>query len=79
MANLTLVVDDKVLERARERAFAARTSVNALVRQYLAEYAGRRDRDRNALHAFVEHARSLDRRPGERSTRTWTREDLHAR
>lgn len=40
MANLTVVIDDELLLSARKRALAAGTSVNALVREYLQDYAG---------------------------------------
>lgn len=39
MANLTLVIDDDLLQRARMRALAQGTSVNAVVREMLATYA----------------------------------------
>ena len=38
--NVTIVVDDDVLKRARVRAIRENTSVNAVVRAYLAAYAG---------------------------------------
>lgn len=38
--NLTLSVDERVLERAREVAREQGTSVNALIRQYLENLAG---------------------------------------
>jgi plasmid stability protein len=40
VANLTLVVDDDILRAARVRAAAENTSVNAVVRNAIAEYAG---------------------------------------
>jgi len=39
MARLTLVIDDDLLQRARERALAQGTTVNAVVREMLANYA----------------------------------------
>ena len=44
MANLTLVIEDDVLLRARKRALDQGTSVNAVLRGYLENYAGRQDR-----------------------------------
>ena len=35
MANLTLAIDDDLLQRARQAAMRENTSVNALVREYL--------------------------------------------
>ncbi len=40
MANLTLTIDDDVLRRPRIRALERDTSVNAVVREFLASYAG---------------------------------------
>ena len=40
MANLTVTIDEEVLRRARIRALQLGTSVNAVVRDYLASYAG---------------------------------------
>ena len=38
--NLTIVVDDEVLRRARIRALEQGTSVNAVLREFLESYAG---------------------------------------
>ena len=40
MANLTITVDEETVKRARIRALEEGTSVNALVRRYLEDYAG---------------------------------------
>ena len=45
--NLTIVVDDDILKRARIRALEEDTSVNAVLRAYLTAYAGV-DRQRRA-------------------------------
>ncbi|MFT3801876.1 MAG: DUF6364 family protein [Burkholderiaceae bacterium] len=74
MANLTLVIDDDVLRRARKRALDHGTSVNALLRQYLESYAGRQERTA-AMQRFLERAATAD----VRSTGSWTREELHER
>jgi antitoxin component of RelBE/YafQ-DinJ toxin-antitoxin module len=42
--NITLSVDDEVVRAARERAEAMGTSVNQLVREYLEQLAGKKDR-----------------------------------
>ena len=45
MANLTITVDGETVKRARMRALEEGTSVNALLRDYLEDYAGvRRER-----------------------------------
>jgi hypothetical protein len=41
--NITLSIDDEILQQARRRAEALGTSVNQLVRNYLEQFAGKRD------------------------------------
>ena len=72
MANLTLSLDDKLLQQAREAALRERTSVNALVREYLQNYVNARARRISALDALAEHSQSS-------SAERWTRESLHQR
>jgi hypothetical protein len=72
MANLTLVIDDAVLRRARMRALSEGTSVNALVRDHLTRYAGLG----GGLDAFLEASATLDASSGP-SGRTWRRDDIH--
>ncbi len=57
MANLTLSIDDELLKRARIRALEADTSVNALVRAYLEDFA-MAHRSRRAVDGFLEIARN---------------------
>ena len=62
MANLTITLDDDLLKRARIRAAELGTSVNAVLREYLGQYAGA-----NAVHvSAVERVLELSRkaRPG---------------
>lgn len=54
MANLTITVDEGTLKRARMRALQEDTSVNALLREYLEEYAGRRRERREAGRKLLE-------------------------
>ena len=44
MKNITLAIDDEVLDRVRIVAAEKKTTVNALVREFLADLAGRDDR-----------------------------------
>ena len=46
--NLTLSVDDEVVRQARQIAEATGTSVNQLVRDYLAQLAGKTDHEADA-------------------------------
>ena len=77
MAKLTLVIDDEVLARARRRATANGTSVNALVSEYLASFAAEDD----AMAARRELVESAKRHSGSSgpSGRTWTRDELYER
>jgi len=77
MANLTIVVDDDVLRRARIRAVERGTSVNAAVAEYLASYAGS-SRAADAMMAFVELADAAEAGSGP-GGRTWTRDELYDR
>lgn len=75
MRNLTLTVDDDVLQRAREAAVREQTSVNALVRDFLVRYADARERRLEALDTLE----SLAERYGSVSVADWSRESLHER
>ncbi len=75
MANLTLSLDDELLQKAREAALREQTSVNALVREYLQRYVNARERRMHALDALdavAERTRSA-------SDDRWSRESLHER
>jgi hypothetical protein len=76
MANLTIVVDDEVLRRARIRALERGTSVNALLREYLEAFSGRRSARARAVDGLLDIAA---RSRSGRGSRTWTRDELHER
>lgn len=72
--NLTLSVDDQVVERARAAARAQGTSLNALIRQYLEALAGRRRHEEVAAGL-----RKLWREsPGSSGGRRLRREDAYS-
>ena len=75
MANLTLSVEDDLLQRAREAAVRDRTSVNAVVRDFLTRYVEAKSRRLEALDALD----ALAARNPSRSSRRWSRESLHRR
>jgi hypothetical protein len=75
MANLTLSIDDDLLQKAREAALRDQTSVNALVREYLERYVDARSRRMEALDALD----SIADRTGSASRGPWTRDSLHER
>jgi hypothetical protein len=75
MANLTLVVDDALLKQAREAALRENTSVNAVVREFLARYVDARSRRLEALARFEAVAASAQ----SCSEGPWSRDALHER
>jgi plasmid stability protein len=75
MSNLTLVIDDDVLRRARIRALEQGTSVNALVRDYLARVAG----DSEAAQGIVEFLAAVQGTGAGSGARSWTRDELYDR
>jgi hypothetical protein len=77
MTNLTLTVDDDVLRRARIRALEQGTSVNALVRDYLRQLAGR-SAAADGVAEFFEATSGSGASSGPEG-RTWSREDLYDR
>jgi len=74
MTNLTLTIDDEVLKKARARALAEGTSVNAVVRDQLESYAGVSENGRRAVDAILNLARATRAGSG---GRTWSREEIY--
>ncbi len=76
MANVTLALDDALLQRARIKAVHEHTSVNAVVRELLALWV--RDEDERA--AAVERvSAALDAAEWRSGGAVWTRDELHER
>ena len=76
MANLTITVDEETVKRARMRALEEGTSVNALLREYLDDYAGVRQERQEALRRILASSRESTSATGP-GGRTWTRDDLY--
>jgi antitoxin component of RelBE/YafQ-DinJ toxin-antitoxin module len=73
--NLTLSIDDEIIQEARRRAEAMGKSVNQLVREYLEQLAGRSDRE-----ALVAELRELTRNStGDSRGWKFNREEIHER
>jgi hypothetical protein len=76
MKNITVTVDDETYRRARIKAAEQDTSVSALVKHFLAEFAAgesdaaRLKREERALRERINSFRAADRLP---------REDVHSR
>lgn len=75
MVNLTLSVDEHLLQQARAVAVREQTSVNAVVREFLSRYVDARARHAAALDA-LDH---LAAKNAGQSADAWTRESLHER
>ena len=54
MKNITLAIDDEILDRVRIVAAHQRTTVNAMVRNYLAEIAGRDEKQAEARKQLLQ-------------------------
>jgi predicted transcriptional regulator len=76
MANLTIKVDDDLLQRARRKALAQGKSVEALLRRHLEQFASVDDQRQagiDDLHALARASRA------ESGGRRWTRDELYDR
>ncbi len=73
--NLTLSVDDGVIQEARRHAEAMGTSVNQLVREYLEQFAGKTDPQADAAE-FERLSRAAQ---GNSCGWKFNREELHER
>ena len=76
MANLTIVVPDEVLKQARQRALGQGTSVNAVLRNYLGQYAGV---DSTLVRAAERVLAISDKAKSGRGGARWKRDDLYDR
>ena len=71
--NVTLSVDDEVIQEARRRAEALGTSVNQLVREYLEQLVGKTDPNADAAE-FERLSRIVQ---GDSRGWKFNREELH--
>lgn len=74
--NITLSIDEDILDRVKVLAAERRTTVNAMVRDYLTGIAAAEDRTERARRRLLELARESK---GELGSVTWKREDLYDR
>ncbi|MGA2116265.1 MAG: DUF6364 family protein [Bryobacteraceae bacterium] len=73
--NVTLSIDDGLVQEARRRAEAMGTSVNQLVREYLEQFAGKTDPDADA----AEFERLSLAAQGDSRGWKFNRDELHQR
>jgi hypothetical protein len=76
MRNITLSVEEDVLQEARKIAAERNTTVNAIVRAHLGDLVRQKQRTRDALKRMRELAEQGGMEVG---TKTWTRDDVHER
>ena len=78
--NLTLAVDEELLERFRLHAAERKTSVNALIRQYMEERTGlsQKRQEARARMAAMARANAAEDQPGEEGGWRWRREDCYS-
>lgn len=76
MKNITLAVDENVLEGVRVYAAKHNTTVNAIVRQYLTAIAEQEDKTVRARRRLRE---LMDRSTLDVGPVTWSRDDLYGR
>lgn len=74
MKNITLALDDEILDAGRTYAQRHQTTLNALIRELLVKTVVA-DRQTAAHEMF----RLMDAYPGNSRDKRWTREDLHVR
>ncbi|MCS6786346.1 MAG: hypothetical protein NZ524_04835 [Thiobacillaceae bacterium] len=76
MSNLTITVDDDLLRRARMRALAQGTSVNAVLREFLQAYAGGNVVHKQAVEQLIELSCTATSGSG---GQCWRRDELYER
>ena len=76
VSNLTVVLDDDVLRKARLRALQEGTSMDAVVREMISAYARGDQEEDTAVLWLAEHARHSRATSGP-DGRTWSRDELY--
>ena len=76
MANLTLKIDDRLLDKARSLALRRNKSINAVVREKLEEFVAT-DLSREATLKGIEAF--FTRSKAQIGKKTWSRDDIHER
>ncbi|MAI91276.1 MAG: hypothetical protein CMK05_12380 [Ponticaulis sp.] len=74
--NITLAIDEDLLDKVRVIAALEKTTVNALVRDFLSETARKKDRTLKVRQRLVTRSRNSSGTVGEIN---WTRDELHER
>ena len=72
MKNITLAIEEEVLDKVRVVAAEKRTTVNAMVREYLMEIASRNEKIENARRKLLELMEQSKGDMGPLSTFVWS-------
>lgn len=76
MTNVTLSVDEEALKRARIHALEQGTSLNAVIREFLNEYARGQNRYQRMTERILKHARASS---ADSKGVQWNRDQLYER
>ena len=76
MKNVTIALDEATLREARRIAADRSTSLNGMIREFLAQLVQRESRTEKARQRIVELCLEST---AERGTGRWTRDELHER
>ena len=76
MANITLKIDDELLDQARKIAGKKNTSLNAVVREMIQDFVRSDTETQDVISGLNDFYQRCSARVG---NRTWTREELHER
>lgn len=76
MANVTLKIDDALLENARRLAFEKKTSINSIIKERLEQFVSSDQKREAALHGLDAFFRKTKARVGRK---TWNRDEIHER
>lgn len=76
MANVTLSIEEEDLKKARIHAIEQGTSLNAVIRAFVKEYAAGSERYRRITESILDHA---ERSKASSEGRQWHREELYDR
>ena len=74
MSNLTIVVDDEALKKARLRAMEEDSSLNAVLREFINAYARVSSRHKESMERILTLSESASSLSGEKR---WTRDELY--
>lgn len=79
MSNLTLAVDDALIRKARIKAVQEGTTINAVVRERLKQYASTGRQELPHVRATREFLALAKRSEGRGGGRRWTRDEINER